>query len=157
MFSMSNKVYDIVKWVLGIVLPALAVLYGSLSETFGLPYSEEVPATLMAIVMFGSALLQTQVLKYAKMNQAAPMPSDQLPHYPFKMSGPVYDTLKWLIQVGLPAVSVGYLALADIWQLTWALEVNAIVAALVAFGSAVLQVSATGYRRAVVENWQRGS
>ena len=39
---MSNKVYDILKWIALIALPALATLYFAISQIWGLPYGEQV-------------------------------------------------------------------------------------------------------------------
>ena len=40
--KISNKLYDILKWVVIIVLPAVATLYAALSAVWAWPYSEEV-------------------------------------------------------------------------------------------------------------------
>ena len=49
---MSNKVYDILKDIALIVLPALATLYAALAKIWGLPYEVAIPATIMAIDTF---------------------------------------------------------------------------------------------------------
>lgn len=63
---MNNKVYDVLKWVALIVLPALATLYATLSELWGLPYGVQICGTLTAIGTFLGALLQVSASKYAK-------------------------------------------------------------------------------------------
>ena len=40
MFKMSNKVYDVLKYIAMIVLPALATLYAALAGIWGFPYGE---------------------------------------------------------------------------------------------------------------------
>lgn len=49
---MSNKVYDILKWVALIAMPALAILYRDLAGIWGLPFGEQIPATITAIDLF---------------------------------------------------------------------------------------------------------
>lgn len=61
---MSNKVYDILKYMAIIVLPALATLYLTLSGIWGIPFGEEVAATITAIDTFLGVLLQISSSKY---------------------------------------------------------------------------------------------
>lgn len=61
---LSNKVYDIIKFVAQIVLPAVAVLYAALAQIWGFPYAEEIPATLTAVILFLGALLQVSTIVY---------------------------------------------------------------------------------------------
>lgn len=67
---MSNKVYDTLKWVTTIAMPAVGTLYFALAETWGLPKGAEVVATLAAVEACMGALLQISASKYAKANQA---------------------------------------------------------------------------------------
>lgn len=62
---MSNKVYDILKYIALIVLPAVATLYLTLSTIWGLPYGEAVAATITAIDTFLGALLGISSKRYA--------------------------------------------------------------------------------------------
>ena len=55
--KLNDKVYDVLAWCGKIVLPALAVLYATLADTWGLPYSSEISTTIMAIDVFLNALL----------------------------------------------------------------------------------------------------
>ena len=55
---MSNKVYDILKYVALIVLPALAVFYSTLSTIWGLPFHDAIPDTIMAVDLLLGALLK---------------------------------------------------------------------------------------------------
>ena len=61
---MSNRLYDILKYVAQIVLPACATLYFSLASIWNLPYGEEVVGTITAIDAFMGALLQISTNKY---------------------------------------------------------------------------------------------
>ena len=63
---MSNKTYDILKWVAQIVLPALGTLYFALSAIWGLPYGEQVVGTITAIDAFLGALLGISTAQYKK-------------------------------------------------------------------------------------------
>lgn len=64
--TMSNKVYNILKWVAMIVLPALATLYLGLSNVWGLPYGEEVSATITLINTFLGTVLMISTNQYNK-------------------------------------------------------------------------------------------
>ena len=63
---MSNKVYDILKFIAQIVLPALATLYLALAGIWGLPYGEEISGTIMAIDFFLGTLLGISTDKYKR-------------------------------------------------------------------------------------------
>lgn len=63
---MSNKVYDICKYIVQLLLPALATLYAALAAVWGLPYTEEVVQTVTAIVTFLSAVLGITNAAYYK-------------------------------------------------------------------------------------------
>ena len=54
---MSNKIYDVLKWIALILLPALATLYFALAQIWGLPYGEQIVGTIAAIDTFLGALL----------------------------------------------------------------------------------------------------
>ena len=66
--KMSNKVYDILKWIALIVLPALAILYASLAGIWGFPYAEQIPDTITAIDLFLGVLLGVSNASYKKAN-----------------------------------------------------------------------------------------
>lgn len=60
----SNKVYDILKYVSLVVLPAIATLYLTLSNIWGLPYGTEIAATITAVDTLLGALLGISSQKY---------------------------------------------------------------------------------------------
>ena len=64
--ELSNKVYDVLKYVAQIILPALATLYFALSKIWGLPYGEEIVGTISAIDVFLGALLGISTASYNK-------------------------------------------------------------------------------------------
>jgi len=59
----------------------------------------------------------------------------------FKLSDEVYNYAKWITMIGLPSLTVFYVALASIWALPFADEVAKTSAAVVALLSAWLQIS----------------
>lgn len=63
---MSNKTYDILKYIAQIVLPAVATLYFTLAQIWGLPYAEQVVGTITAIDTFMGVLLKLQSNSYSK-------------------------------------------------------------------------------------------
>lgn len=63
---MNNKVYDILKWIAQIVLPAIATLYFAIASIWGLPYAEQIVGTITAIDAFLGALLGISTLTYKK-------------------------------------------------------------------------------------------
>ena len=64
--KLSNNVYDILKWIALVVLPAVATLYGALAPTWGWPYSEQIVYTITAVDTFLGALLGISNLQYKK-------------------------------------------------------------------------------------------
>lgn len=63
---MSNKIYDVLKFIAQIVLPAMATLYVSIASLWGLPYPEEISGTIMAIDTFLGAVLMISSNQYYK-------------------------------------------------------------------------------------------
>lgn len=64
--KLPDKVYDVLSWVGKTVLPALAVLYSTLGETWGFPYINEIPTTIMALDVFLNVLLGISSNNYYK-------------------------------------------------------------------------------------------
>lgn len=64
--KMSNLVYDILKFVAQIFLPALGTFYFALAEIWGFPYGAEVVGTITAVDAFLGALLGISTMKYNK-------------------------------------------------------------------------------------------
>lgn len=65
---MSNKTYDILKWVAQYLLPALATLYFAVAKIWGLPYGEEIVGTITAVDTFLGVLLGISTANYNKQN-----------------------------------------------------------------------------------------
>ena len=64
--TLPNKVYDVLKYVTQIVLPAIGTLYFALSGIWGFPYAEQVVGTITAIVTFLGVLLGISSANYKK-------------------------------------------------------------------------------------------
>ena len=60
----SNKIYDVLKWVALVLLPALAVLYGALAKEWNFPYPSEIVYTITAIDTFLGAVLGISNINY---------------------------------------------------------------------------------------------
>lgn len=62
----SNKTYDIVKWVVLAVLPALSVLVGVLGKAYGWGDTDLAVTTLNAVTLFLGAVTGVSALNYNK-------------------------------------------------------------------------------------------
>ena len=63
---MSNRVYDILKWIAQILLPALGTLYFTLAGIWNFPYAEQIVGTITAIDTFLGVLLRISTKNYNK-------------------------------------------------------------------------------------------
>jgi hypothetical protein len=63
---MNNKVYDILKWVALVGLPALTALWLTLANIWGFPYAEAIGATMAAVTTFLGAVLGISSIQYQK-------------------------------------------------------------------------------------------
>lgn len=63
---MKKKVYDVLKFIAQIVLPAVATLYGALAGIWGLPYAEAIVATIAAVDTFLGAILMIDSKEFFK-------------------------------------------------------------------------------------------
>lgn len=61
---MSNKVYDVLKWIATVGLPALTALWLTIGQIWSLPYTEAIGATMAAVTTFACALLGISSIKY---------------------------------------------------------------------------------------------
>lgn len=55
--KLSNKAYDILKYIVTIVLPALTTLWLTVASIWHIPYGEPIGATMGAITVFLGALI----------------------------------------------------------------------------------------------------
>ncbi len=63
---LKDKVYDILKWVVMIVLPAVATLYAALSAVWGWPMVDEVISTITAVTAFLGVMLGISTAEFQK-------------------------------------------------------------------------------------------
>lgn len=63
---MSNKTYDVLKWITLVALPATTTLWLALAGIWGFPYAEAIGATLTAVTAFMGTLLGVSAIKYNK-------------------------------------------------------------------------------------------
>lgn len=64
--KLSNAVYDVLKWIVVIVIPALTVAYVGLAGIWGFPYADEVAKTSAVICTLLGALLGISTAQYNK-------------------------------------------------------------------------------------------
>ena len=63
---MDNKMYDILKWIAQILLPALGGLYFAIASIWGLPYAEQIVGTITAVDAFLGGILRISTYMYNK-------------------------------------------------------------------------------------------
>lgn len=69
--KLSNKMYDILKYIAQIVLPALGTLYFALAKIWNFPYQNEIVGTISAVDLFLGALLGISTHNYKKLEEPA--------------------------------------------------------------------------------------
>lgn len=62
----SNKVFDVLKWIAQLFLPAAATLYFALAQIWNFPYGEEIVGTITAVDAFLGVLLGISTAQYKK-------------------------------------------------------------------------------------------
>ena len=63
---MSNKIYDLLKFLCTVLIPAFSTLYFALSEIWGLPLGAQVVGTLAAIDTFIGVCIGISSANYTK-------------------------------------------------------------------------------------------
>lgn len=64
--KLSNKAYDILKWIALVALPACEALWLTLGNIWNFPYTVEIGATIAAVDVFLGALLGVSGVQYKK-------------------------------------------------------------------------------------------
>ena len=64
--KLSNKVYDVLKWIAMYLLPAVGTLYFALSGIWGFAYGEQVVGTITAVDTFLGVILGISTATYNK-------------------------------------------------------------------------------------------
>ena len=66
---LSNKAYDVLKYIAMIALPAIGAFYAALAKIWGFPYANEIVGTITAFDLLLGALLQISTNNYNKENE----------------------------------------------------------------------------------------
>ena len=74
---LSNRVYDILKWVVMIAIPALTTAYVGLAAIWGFPYATEVAKTSAVVCTLLGALLGISSAEYNKQKPPEPLETPQ--------------------------------------------------------------------------------
>lgn len=64
--KITNKSYDIIKWIVVIVIPAVITLYSTLGGIWDFPYVQEITGTLAAIDVFLGVIMKISSVSYNK-------------------------------------------------------------------------------------------
>ena len=67
--TISNKTYDILKWIAQYLLPAAGSLYFALAKIWGLPFGTEIVGTIAAVDTFLGVILGISTATYSKVSQ----------------------------------------------------------------------------------------
>lgn len=149
---LNDKVYDILKWMAQLVLPAAATLYTAVAMIWVLPGIEPVVGTLMALSAFIGAILGVSNMQYnlAKTTSGDVVLSDRpndvvedVPDPYLIFSKETYELLKWLAVFVLPAVGTFYVTLSTMWGFPYGGQVGASIVAITTFIGAILGYSSS--------------
>lgn len=64
--KMNDKLYDVLKWIAILLLPALATLVAVVFKIWDIPYGPEISATITAVATFLGAILGISHIQYKK-------------------------------------------------------------------------------------------
>ena len=64
--KLNDKVYEILKWIVVIVLPAVSMAYFGLAQIWGFPYAEQICGTLAIVETFIGTLIGVSTKAYNK-------------------------------------------------------------------------------------------
>lgn len=67
--KMSNKVYDVLKWVALVALDAVGLFYSEMSVIWNLPLGDEILKTCAAVSLLIGALIGISSIDYKKNNE----------------------------------------------------------------------------------------
>lgn len=66
---LTNKLYDVLKYLCLIGLPALATLVAALGAIWGIPNCDKIVLTINAVALFIGALIGVSSAQYRKTNE----------------------------------------------------------------------------------------
>ena len=64
--KIPDKVYNVLKWICMIVLPACGTFYFALSGIWGFPYAQEIVGTIAAVTTLLGAIIGISTVNYNK-------------------------------------------------------------------------------------------
>ena len=62
--KLKDGIYDVLKWLALVVLPAAAMFYSSLAEAWGWAYAEQITQTIVALQLFLGAIIGVSTATY---------------------------------------------------------------------------------------------
>jgi hypothetical protein len=151
---LSTRMYDIMKWVTLILLPAIASLYLALAETWGLPNPTVVAGVIAAFDVFLATILGINLGYFGirRLNSAFKRDSVQalaLDNGDWIFNKQTYEALTWIAQVLLPALAALYLALSASLGLPNVDQVVATIMAVDTFLGILLGFSTAQYMKSI--------
>lgn len=63
---LSNRTYDVIKWIAIVVIPALGEAYVRLATVWNLPYGQQINETALVITFLLGALIGISTVQYNK-------------------------------------------------------------------------------------------
>lgn len=64
--KLPDKLYDVLKWICLVCLPAISACYFALANIWNLPYAEQIVGTIAAITTLIGVLLGISTAQYNK-------------------------------------------------------------------------------------------
>lgn len=64
--KLSNQIYNVLKWVCIIALPAISIFYTAIAAIWNLPYGEQISKTIDAVAILIGALIGISTISYNK-------------------------------------------------------------------------------------------
>ena len=67
--AMDSRVFDIIRFIGEVLLPALGALYFGIAKIWGLPFGQEIVGTIAVITTFVGAVVGVSRNKYNKLKE----------------------------------------------------------------------------------------
>lgn len=151
-FTLTNKVYDLLKWFTLVVLPAMSMLYVALANVWGFPYVTEIAGTIAAIDAFLAVVLGISISQFRARNPMYRLNLVKLApegETDWVLPEAWYELLTWIAQIILPALATLYGALAVIWGFPYGEQVVATIMAVDTFLGMLLGFSTAQFHKKV--------
>jgi len=153
----TNKVYNVLRFLAQYLLPGLGTLYFALSGIWGLPYGDQVVGSIIAIDAFLGVIVSLSAIQYKnvqkmatnepKTSATATIVKQELydSGTMLTISSDVYDILVFITNFLIPATGTLYFALSVIWHLPYGDAVVGTLTAIDAFMGFMLGLSSNQY------------